>query len=103
MIELGEVTIAPGGRHPRKLVRVERVVTTAGLQGRVHVSQDHVALARGIERGDEQAVVAARVQLRDRRARVRPGAVGVEPLGLARARSPATCTVGQTACSRVIG
>ncbi len=81
---LGEVPLRPA-RRPRGDRGVSRGQRPLRDDGDVDVGEDDVAGARGIERGDEEAVVAASVHARERGAGVGARAVGVEPLA---ARAP---------------
>ena len=69
---------------------------------RVDVGEHHVPRARRIQRGDEQAVIAASVHARDGGARVGSGAVRVQPL-LLRARDVALDGDGRPGARRSDG
>src|SRR5262249_18285912 len=89
LIERLEVPIPGQRRGIGGLQRREPVRALPDGDGRLEMTHDDVAIDGGIEGGDEQAVVAARMPHRDGAHGVAARAVGVQPLHLAAFETPA--------------
>src|SRR5689334_21354108 len=70
LIEPRQMLETARGGHVGKLMGVEIVAPVSRFDRCIDMRENDVSFARRVERGDEEPVVAARVQLGDGRARV---------------------------------